>query len=190
MMSVPKAILLFIWVLCALCAASGCGKKNRPPAIVHPLPPLPLVNTADPGEFGGRLTLGIPGPPRTFNPLVASDSSSDAIAHLLFASLVNMNCVTQETGPGLAESWTNSPDGKTFTFKLRRGVYWSDGAPFSADDVVFTWNEVMYNPNYNKATYDLFQIGGRKFEVKRIDDFTVQVTTTEVVGPLIESFVS
>lgn len=47
--------------------------------------------------------------------------------------------------PSLAESWTTSGDGKTWTFKLRDGVKWQDGQPFSADDVVYTFNEIVLN---------------------------------------------
>jgi peptide/nickel transport system substrate-binding protein len=167
---------------------AGCSKN--PPAVVpaHALPPSPAISAAEAGVFGGRLTIAVVNPPRTFNPVTANDDGSDTIVRLIFASLVDLDGVTQEPRPALAESWTNSADGKTFTFHLRRGVYWSDGAPFTADDVVFTWNEVMYNPNFNRATYDLFRIKGRSFQVSRIDDYTVQVVTPEVFAPFIEFF--
>ena len=184
----PNRCRIIPLLLCGLCATGGCGKRGQKPVASHPLPPAPLVSESETGTFGGRLTLAISAPVRTFNPVQAMDTGSDAVVRLLFGSLVTLNGLTQEPGPGLAESWTNSLDGKTFTFKLRRGVYWSDGAPFSADDVVFTWNEVMYNPGYNRSSYDLFRIGGRPFQVKRIDDYTVQVVTPEVFAPLLELF--
>ena len=53
---------------------------------------------------------------------------------------------SQQIEPGLAESWTNSPDGKTWTFKLRKNLRWSDGEPLTADDVVFTCNDVDLQP--------------------------------------------
>jgi peptide/nickel transport system substrate-binding protein len=81
-----------------------------------------------------------------------------------------------------------TPDGKTWTFNLRHGVRWSDGRPLTADDVVFTWNEVMYNPNYNKVSYDLFRIHGTNFGVSKTDDFTVRVATPEVFAPFLEYF--
>jgi len=146
---------------------------------------MPAISSAEPGVFGGRLTIAIVSPPRTFNPVLAND---DAIVRLIFAPLVNLDGVTQEPRPALAESWTNSPDGKTFIFKLRRGVYWSDGQPFTADDVVFTWNDVMYNPNFNRSMGDLFRIKGRPFQVRRMDDYTVQVATPEVFAPFMEFF--
>ena len=66
------------------------------------------------------------------------------------AGLLGFDVPTQQVKPGLAESWTNSPDGKTWTFKLRKNLRWSDGEPLTADDVVFTWNDVIYNPEINR----------------------------------------
>ncbi len=81
----------------------------------------------------------------------------------MFKKLLELDCAAQEVGPSLAESWTNAPDGKTWTFKLRKGLRWSDGEPITADDVVFTWNDVIYNTNINNVKRDSFIIGGKKF---------------------------
>jgi peptide/nickel transport system substrate-binding protein len=138
--------------------------------------------------MGGRIVIALQAPPRTFNPLVAADSASDAVDRLLHAGLVNIDWKTEEPGPGLAESWFVAPDEKTWTFNLRRGVRWSDGAPFNADDVVFTWNELMYDRNINHFTYELFRIGGKSFKVTKVDDYTVRVVTPEVFAPFLEFF--
>lgn len=106
----------------------------------------------------------------------------------MVSSLVNLDLVTYQAGPGLAESWSVAPDQKTWTFKLRAGVRWSDGEPFSADDVVFTWNDVMYNPQYNELTYELFRINGKNFEVTKLDDLTIRVVTPEIFAPFVEYF--
>ena len=128
------------------------------------------------------------GLPRTFNPLLASDSASDQVVRLLFGSLLNVDATTLEAGPGMAQSWAVEPDGKTWTFKLRAGLRWSDGQPLTADDVVFTWNEVMSNPDMNRQTYDLFRINGKNFAVNKVDDLTVCVVTPEVFAPFLEYF--
>lgn len=173
------AVLLF---------ASGCGKKTpaRPPA-GHALT-APLIAECDAGQPGGRLTLVTIGAPRTFNPLFAIDRASDELIHMLFAPLVQMDLVTQESRPGLAESWTVEPDQKTWTFKLRPALRWSDGQPLTAADVVFTWNEIMYNPQMNQVTYDLFRVEGKPFSVTRVDAQTVRVVTPGVFAPFIEFF--
>ena len=134
------------WLLSVL-ALAGCGKPaaSRPSAS-HPLPPSPLIARGDPGQPDGRFVIATSASPKTFNPIIAFDSASDAVVRMLFAPLVSLDWATQQPGPGLAESWSVAPDQKTWTFKLRQGVRWSDGEPLTADDVVFTWNDIMYNP--------------------------------------------
>ena len=165
---------------------AGCGKPGAArPKPAHALPPSPLVATSEPGVPGGRFLLAIPNSPRTFNPRFVAD---DAIVRLLFSSLINLDWVTQEPGPGLAETWSVAPDQKTWTFKLRQGVRWSDGVPLTADDVVFTWNDVMYQPEPNPSPLDPFRIGGKSFAVTNLDDYTVRVGTPEIYAPFLEVF--
>lgn len=171
------------WAALAIVAAGCSGKPQG-----HALPEPPRVVDCQPGVMGGRLVLALPGNPRTFNPLLDIDSASDGVVRMLFSSLVVVNFETQEPEPGLAESWSVAPDQKTWTFKLRKNLRWSDGQPLTADDVVFTWNELMYNPKYNQITYDLFRSGGKNFEVSKVDDLTVRVVTPEVFAPFLEYF--
>jgi peptide/nickel transport system substrate-binding protein len=166
-----------------LLSVAGCGQSTQKPA-AHVLPASPLVSQAEPGQPGGRLVLATETSPVTFNPLF----TFDGITRLLYGSLVNVGPAMQQPGPGLAESWSVAADQKTWTFKLRQGVRWSDGVPFTADDVVFTWNDVMCNPECNRATFELFRIGGKSFAVTNLDDFTVQVVTPEVFSPFLEFF--
>jgi peptide/nickel transport system substrate-binding protein len=186
-MSAPS--FLRVVLLLAVAVLAGCGKPSgSKSSAAHPLPPSPLITKAEPGQPGGRFIIGAPASPKTFNPLFAIDSASDAIIRLLFATLVHLDWSTQQVSPGLAESWSVEPDQKTWTFKLRPGVRWSDGEPFTADDVVFTWNDIMYNPEYNRITYELFRVGGKAFTVSKVDDFTVRVVTPEVFAPFVEFF--
>jgi peptide/nickel transport system substrate-binding protein len=181
-----RSMILRSAACASLLVTVGCNKSSsRAPG--HALPQPPLVSKTE-GQRGGRFTLALAGNPQTFNPLFAFDGASDSITRLLFGSLVNLDLVTHEPEPGLAESWSVEPDSRTWTFKLRHGVHWSDGAPFTSADVVFTWNEVMYNPNYNQFTYDLFRIHGTNFTVTSLDDFTVRVVTPDVFAPFVEFF--
>ena len=166
---------------------TSCGREKHSPA-AHALPPSPLVSKAETGQPGGRFVQASPAGPKTFNPLLALDGGSDAVIRLLFSSLVHFDQTTQEAGPGLAESWSVAPDQKSWTFKLRQGVRWSDGQPLTADDVAFTWNELMYNPQFNRITYGMFQIGGKNFVVTNVDALTVRVVTPEVYAPFLEFF--
>jgi peptide/nickel transport system substrate-binding protein len=173
--------------LLTLLLAAGCD-KSKSSHQGHSLPAPPLVAKCEPGQPGGRFVLPVALGPKTFNPLYALDSASDAVTRLLFGSLINLNWVTQEPGPGLAESWSVDADQKTWTFKLRQGLRWSDGQPLTAEDVAFTWNEIMYNPDYNRLTYDLFRINGTNFSVTNLDAVTVRVVTPEVFAPFLEFF--
>src|SRR5258708_15161385 len=125
-------------VFAALVAVlAGCGKSAGPKAAAaaHPLPPSPRVAPCEPGQFGGRLVIAAAASPRTFNPLSAQDGASDGVIRLLEGSLVNFDYATSEPTPGLAESWSVGPDQKTWTFKLRAGLRWSDGEPLTPNDV-------------------------------------------------------
>src|SRR5271163_4511804 len=170
---------------------SGCGKKPaaapEKTAASYPLPDPPLVADCEPGIPGGRLVIAEPGDPKTFNPITANEASSEDIYRFFFASLLGDDPIKQEVEPGLAESWTNSPDGKTWTFKLRKNLRWSDGEPLTADDVVFTW-DVIYNPDIDNVTRDLFVIDGKQFTVTKVDDLTIQVVTPEIYAPFLENF--
>ena len=171
---------------------SGCGKKAetapQKTAGSYPLPDPPLVANCKPGIPGGRLVIAEPGDPKTFNPITANESSSLDIYRFLFASLLGADSVTQEVEPGLAESWTNTPDGKTWTFKLRKNLRWSDGEPLTADDVVFTFNDVIYNPGVDNVTRDALQVDGKPFTVTKIDDLTIRVVTPDIYAPFLEAF--
>jgi peptide/nickel transport system substrate-binding protein len=177
----------------AVIGLSGCSKNSGNVASAnsatnYPLPEPPLVATCQPGIPGGRLVITELGDPKTFNPITANETSSQDILRFMFASLLGFDVPTQRVEPGLAASWTNSPDGKTWTFKLRKNLRWSDGAPLTADDVVFTWNGVIYNPKIDNVMRDAFIIAGKKFTVTKVDDLTIQVVTPEIYAPFLESF--
>lgn len=87
-----------------------------------------------------------------------------------------------EPQPSLAQSWTVSPDGTRYTFKLQRNVKWHDGKPFTADDVLFTFGEFLVDVHpRSKAVF-------QRTKVTKEDDYTVVFTLSEPFGPLIRSF--
>ena len=80
-----------------------------------------------------------------------------------------------EPAPLLAKSWSWSQDGKSLTMKLIEGARWSDGVPFTADDVLFTFNDYILDPNVpspNEA--DAWTFGGKVTKLEKIDDYTVR----------------
>src|SRR5262245_49595643 len=98
-----------------------------------------LVVPGEPGRRGGRLVASLRSDPKTFNPLLARDSASRTVIDLLMADLVHIDRSTHLTRPSVAKSWEVSEDGRRYTLELRRGLTFSDGHPFDADDVLFSF---------------------------------------------------
>jgi peptide/nickel transport system substrate-binding protein len=131
----------------------------------------------------GRLVAALRAEPRSFNRLVARDRASLLLSQLLHARLVHLNHVTQEIEPALAERWTVSNDGRTYTFALRRGVTFSDGAPFTADDVLFTFRAI-YDPKSGSPLADVFSADGKPLDYRATDAHTVVLTLPAPLAPL------
>ena len=119
----------------------------------------------------------------TLLPPLASDAASHAIIGLVYNGLVKYDGDLNLVGD-LAESWQVSPDGLTITFKLRHGVKWHDGAPFTAQDVLFTY-QVMVDPKTPTAySGDYLQV--KKAEAP--DDYTFRVTYPQPFAPALGSW--
>ena len=110
--------------------------------------------------------------PKTLNPVTALDSASREVIHRMMADLVHINRATQRTEPALAESWTVSGGGRRYTLHLRRGLRFSDGHPFDADDVVFTF-QVYLDEKVGSPQRDLLIVGGKPIAVRKQDPWTV-----------------
>jgi peptide/nickel transport system substrate-binding protein len=96
-----------------------------------------------PGLAAGRdLVVGLGGDATSLNPVVATDSVSYTVEWPIFDSLLELD-ERLNVKPLLAESWEASRDGLTYTFKLKKGVTWHDGKPFTARDVAFTFYSVL-----------------------------------------------
>jgi peptide/nickel transport system substrate-binding protein len=135
-----------------------------------------LLRTAsEPGNRGGRLVIAQRSEPRTFNPVVAIDQNSLGVNARLMGDLIHINRATQKTEPALAKSWTVSKDGTQFTVNLRRGLRFSDGAPFDADDVLFSF-KVYLDEQVHSPQRDLLIISGKPTTLKKIDNYTVRFT--------------
>src|SRR5664279_3559163 len=93
--------------------------------------------------FDKTLVLPLATEPKTFNVLVAQETSSTEVTQYLFEGLTEFDPRTGAILPRLAESWEHSPDGLVWTFHLRKGVRWSDGELFTAQDVRFTFEDVI-----------------------------------------------
>ncbi len=127
------------------------------------------------GHYGGYLTVGQRAEPKTLNPVTESDSASREIIGRLNADLVEINRATQKTEPALAKSWKTSAGGRTFTLQLRKGIRFSDGHPFDADDVLFSF-AVYMDEAVDSPQRDLLIIDGKPMTVTKVDPYTVRFT--------------
>ncbi|MCP4652380.1 MAG: ABC transporter substrate-binding protein [Candidatus Omnitrophica bacterium] len=138
------------------------------------------------GHKGGRLVIPATSDPKSFNPIVANETSTTQITSLIFEGLTRTHPLTLEVVPNLAKSW-ETEDGKVWIFYLREDVFFNDGEKFKADDVVFTFNELIYNSDIPTSSRDIFTIEGKKITVERVDDYTVKFTLPCVFAPFLRA---
>jgi peptide/nickel transport system substrate-binding protein len=129
------------------------------------------------------VTVGFLADAKRLLPLLASDSASGEITGWIFNGLTKYDRDLKITGE-LAESWEVSPDGLQILFHLRKGVRWHDGAEFTSEDVLFTYNTVTdpkvptpYSSNYGPVK-----------NVEALDKYTVRVSYHEPFAPALESW--
>jgi len=139
------------------------------------------------GKFGGTLSYTLTGDPKTFNPLIAKETSSTEPLSYVYDGLTETNGITYKVQPALAEKWDVSKDGKTYTFTLREGLQWSDGQPLTADDVVFTFNTILANMKIPTSARDPITIDGQLPKVEKIDDRHVKISVIKPFAPFIRS---
>ena len=164
------AHLALIACLCApLFAAAGPDPQ--------PLSPAEEVQhvSADVGRYGGRLVVGQRSEPKTLNPVTATDAISREVIARCHADLITINRASQQTEPALAKSWKVSSDGRTFTLYLRRGLRFSDGHPFDADDVIFSF-AVYLDEAVGSPQRDLLITDGKPPVITKLDQYTVRFT--------------
>jgi peptide/nickel transport system substrate-binding protein len=169
-------------VVCVLLAGCG-GGRARDAAWVDKLP-LPqdtmTVVMQEVGKHGGRFVVGATTSPKTFNPIMANENSSNDIAQQLFVALTDINYQTQEDIPMLARSWEFSDSGRTVTFHLRRGMKFSDGHPLTSDDVTFCFDVVM-DPVLHPSMQDglSMDVNGKhlSYTYSAPDSYTFVITT-------------
>ena len=149
------------------------------------------------GKRGGSLTYATIGGPLTFNLAISNDASSSRVLAHLFEGLIETSWLTNRVEPALAESWEHSADGLTWTFHLRDDVRWHDGTPFTAYDVEFTFNQIIYNddiPASSRSTFT-FQVRDEasgetreaRMAVTALDNHTVQIVLPAPFAPLLRS---
>lgn len=127
--------------------------------------------------------------PKTFN-LALSQEWPD-ISILTSDFLIDQNGVTGDIEPELAESWTISGDKLKYVFKLREGLKWSDGQPLTADDIVFSFNEIYLNEKIPTDQRDGLRIGEQRRlpKVTKLSDRQIEFTLPEPFSPFLRSLI-
>ncbi|MFJ7933981.1 ABC transporter substrate-binding protein [Sporosarcina sp. NPDC096371] len=138
---------------------------------------------------GDTVVVGLQEPGGVFTPYFNTSGYDGNVQSVMFPALVDIN-EKGESIPGLAQSWDVSADGLVYTFKLRDGLLFDDGTPFTAEDVAFTLT-LLHDPNYPGGT-DITEanvVGGLDYKngdatevsgIRIIDESTIEITTEEV----------
>jgi peptide/nickel transport system substrate-binding protein len=152
----------------------GLAITAATPAFSAPRPNEELLVTSNAiGRYGGRLVAALRSEPKTLNPVTAVDVASLDVIRRMTADLIHINRYTHRTEPALAKTWRVSRDGRRYTLHLRRGIRFSDGQPFDADDVVFTF-QVLLDEKVHSPQRDMLVVAGKPIAARKIDAFTVE----------------
>ncbi len=176
-------------VIIAMVCSVACNGSTTGGATGTPNPPFEGEKPEDvyiykgaTGNYGGTFVLAIPNDIKTLNPILVTDiTSSTVLWYHLFRCLVDYRNGDNppDYDSGVCTSYENSPDAKHWTFHLRRGVRWSDGEPFTADDVIFSY-DVVRDERVQNAACDMFKEGADESDkpiypdIEKLDDYTVR----------------
>jgi len=150
-------------------------------------------------KSGGTLVFGRGGDSVGLDPAYETDGNSFMICDNIFEALVAYADESTSLEPGLAESWDISADGKTYTFKLRKGVKFHDGTPFNANAVVFSIGRMMKNPSvkFKGKGFDMpsqdrppeywvsMEMDDTIGSIEAVDDYTVVFKLKRVEAPFL-----
>lgn len=136
------------------------------------------------GKFGGKFVTSTIGEgPKTFNPFTSTDATSSSMAEMMYDGLFTSNPMNGDVIPKLAKSVKIK--GNNYIIELRKGLKWSDGKPITADDVMFTWNDIIFAGLGNTSTRDSMIINGELPKLTKLDDYTVMFTVKKQFAPFL-----
>ncbi len=144
------------------------------PPVEERLPAEPLVVAPYEriGVYGGAWHMGLRG----------GGDEAMLLRTVGYEGLVRWNVEWTEVVPNIAKSWDVNPEGTEYTFHLREGMKWSDGVPFTADDILFWYEDMILNTDITPAPPNWMVTGGEVGVVEKIDDYTVKFTFKEPNG--------
>lgn len=143
----------------------GFLKGDLPPVEQRlPEEPLVVVPSESIGKYGGRARFASIGPE-------AGNSEFLSVRHVNFLRFLDDNVTIV---PNMAKDYKWNDDYTELTITLRKGHKWSDGEPFTADDVVFWYEDIILNTELYKTPPSAWVYGGEPMKVEKVDDVTVK----------------
>jgi peptide/nickel transport system substrate-binding protein len=127
------------------------------------------------GQYGG-----------TWNRAFRGDSDFGGLARTDFDGFVRFDAMGQNAVPNIAKEWEVTDNGASFVFQLRKGMNWSDGAPMSADDYLFWYQDMILNEELTPSFPEWVSVGGERGVVEKIDDYTVKIGFPQAYGLFIK----
>lgn len=124
--------------------------------------------------------------PKTFNPWIASDATSSLYAGLMYEGLIKVNPADDSIIPALAENIEILNHGLTIIAHLRKNIYWSDGKEITADDVLFTWNNLIRDGIAQSSLKDILDLDGSFPKITKIDNHTIVFQTDKIFAPFVK----
>ena len=145
------------------------------------------------GKPGGQIVVAALSDPKSFNLITAAETSSTNILGRVYEGVVDRNPLTLEFEPRLAEKWEMAADNLSAVFTMKKGLVWSDGKPITAQDVVYTINDIILNPaKDDKDAYvlktnlrDSYRVGEAFMKVELLDDYRFKVTLPSLYAGLL-----
>ncbi len=148
------------------------------PPVEERLPeePLVLIPVEEIGQYGGTWHRAWTGP-----------SDAPGPGRITVDNILRHDPDGKKVLPNIARAWKLSDEGRTLTLYLRKGMKWSDGVPFTADDIIFWYKDIILNDELTPAKPSWMIVGGKLGEVEKIDDYTVRLHFVQPYGVLLDS---
>ncbi len=182
-------ILAGLLVLTSL-AVFGQGYPTQPAdALIFPIGEAGTVyEDMQLGVRGGTITVANIEDPKGWNNHTAHETSTTHFTNRMHRGLVNLDHISGAIVPDFAKGWEISDDGLVITFSLREGIKWSDGEPITADDVLFTYNDVILNEDVDTNARDSQLLPDGTYPLcEKVDDYTVTFTMSVIYRPALNA---
>ncbi len=185
-----NALILASLLVFTSLAVFGQGYDTQPAdALIIPVGVAGTVyEDMELGVRGGTITLANLEDPKAWNNHTAHETSTTWFTNRMHRGLVNLDHISGAIVPDFAKSWDISDDSLVITFHLREGMKWSDGVPITADDVLFTYNDVILNEDVDCNSRDGQLLPDDTYPVcEKVDDYTVTFTMSVIYRPALNA---